>query len=90
LIVAAILTFFGTLATGGWTFLIARMSKMQKLGQATHDLVNSDMGVALLVNVLACERLFRLTGEAADAEALEKARQLLDQHQARQKVADNR
>lgn len=61
----------------------------ERMGIATHILVNSKTGMQLLATVRALEKVARLTQDPEDAHAVLQARQIYDDHQAKQQVVDD-
>lgn len=66
----------------------AKIDDMSKVADATHTLVNSNMGIALRTGAVALRRVADLTGEAKDKEIADRAEELLRVHEAKQAVVD--
>jgi hypothetical protein len=62
----------------------------QRMGEATHTLVNHDRGVLLTVNAHALRRLADLSLDKQDEEIAKEAERVLAQHMAAQAVVDSR
>jgi len=62
----------------------------QRMGEATHTLVNHDRGVLLAVNAHALRQLAELSHDRQDEEIAAEAERVLAQHMAAQAVVDSR
>jgi hypothetical protein len=65
-----------------------KLNEMAEVGEATHTLVNANMGVQLLLNATVTRRLADITKDPVDAEAAGLAQKLYDEHQAKQATVD--
>lgn len=75
------------LALTNW-FTARRNVLLLKVAKATHTLVNSQHGLALLKVVSTTKRLADLTKDPVDIEESEKARKMFADHEAKQGVVD--
>lgn len=66
-----------------------RLDKIDNTGKAIHTLVNSDMGRQKLLTWQALKRLAGVTNDPEDARLALEAKQLYDDHEARQKIVDD-
>jgi hypothetical protein len=66
----------------------SKVIDVQKVGEATHTLVNSNMGAQLLLSKTALQRIADLTHDQADIQAAETAVRMYAEHQAKQAVVD--
>lgn len=86
-----ILAFIGLLQTVIVAFIpvfVSNMSKMEKLGEATHTLANSAMATALRDTAEAKERLAESSKSEADKKSAQTARKASNDHVAAQKTID--
>jgi hypothetical protein len=58
------------------------------LAEKTHTLVNSQYGIALALIVEKAARIYEISKSAADLTELEKAKQKLAEHEAKQSIVD--
>jgi hypothetical protein len=67
-----------------------QQSKILVLAEKTHTLVNSQYGIALALIVEKAARIYEISKNAADKADLENARLKLAEHEAKQKVVDDK
>lgn len=66
-----------------------KLDDMAKVGDATHTLVNNNMGIQLRLNVVALGRIKELThDDPEDVAAWNEAVRLLRDHEAKQRLVD--
>lgn len=66
-----------------------KLEAIAKVSEATHTLVNSNMGAQLKLTAVATRRLAALTNDQADLDAADLADKLLAEHEAKQAVVDS-
>ena len=67
----------------------AKIDGVVKVTDATHTLVNSNMGVALRSSSVALRRVADLTGKPEDDKLATAAEKMLSEHESRQAVVDS-
>src|SRR5688572_23885549 len=67
-----------------------KLDSLANVGDATHSLVNSNMGTQLELNLVTARRLAAVTGDPADAEIARKAEKALADHNSKQAKVDSR
>jgi hypothetical protein len=65
-----------------------KLEDLADVTNATHTLVNSNMGVQLQLNATLARRVAELTKSPLDAEVADKADRMLSDHQSRQSIVD--
>lgn len=65
-----------------------RLESIAKVGEKTHTLVNSNMGVQLKLNAAVTKRLADLTNDADDRKAAELAQSMWEEHEKKQHAVD--
>jgi hypothetical protein len=65
-----------------------QISKIATVADKTHTLVNSNMGIQLMLNAVVTRRLASITKDQDDEAAALKAEALLEAHEGKQKVVD--
>lgn len=92
-VILGISTGFFTLITTTITvfigYLTAKLNKLEKVGEATHILVNSNMGVQLKLNALTSQRLAEMTKAPEDILSAEIAKGLSDEYIRKQDLVDS-
>ena len=68
----------------------AQQGKILVLAEKTHTLVNSQYGIALALIVEKAARIYEISRSAADKADLENAKLKLAEHEAKQKVVDDK
>jgi rRNA maturation endonuclease Nob1 len=67
-----------------------QLSAIAKVGNDTHTLVNSNMGVQLKLNAALAKRISDMSGLTDDRKAAELAQMLYDEHVKKQAAVDAR
>lgn len=95
IIVTAINPFFGLLSlmlTGFITYQTLKIDKKseeaKKVNDATHTLVNSNMGVQLKIAMRLAEKVAKLTKKKEDIEDAKATKRLYEEHMAKQSQVD--
>lgn len=85
-----IVTAIGVQVTAVVTAVLAylKIARVEKVADATHTLVNSNMGVALREKSIYARRVADLTRDDADKKLADEADKLLADHNARQAKVD--
>lgn len=65
-----------------------KLNAIAKTGEQVHALVNSNMGTQLKLNAITLRRLAIITKDPIDVDAAMLAEKLLQEHEAKQAVAD--
>ena len=68
--------------------LFSKIDGVVKVTDATHILVNSNMGIALRASAVALRRVADLTGKSEDGVLAKTAERMLSEHESRQAVVD--
>jgi hypothetical protein len=76
--------FFALLTVFANGFVAYKLKALERMGQATHTLVNNQHAVVLLELVGKSERIYEMTKTADDLLKLEHARRLLAEHMGKQ------
>ncbi len=71
LLVAALVNYFKAISNG-------------RMGERIHQLVNSSMGEQMKMTLMALERVYDLTNNPKDKDAVKKAKHVYDEHMRRQ------
>lgn len=66
-----------------------KLDRIEKTTESVHTLVNSNMGVALKVSMVALRRVADLTGHADDRAAADLAEKAFSAHEAKQAIVDS-
>ena len=67
-----------------------QQSQILVLAEKTHTLVNSQYGIALALIVEKASRIYEISRSEADRVDLEKAKEKLAEHEAKQHVVDTK
>lgn len=67
-----------------------KLDAIAEVGDATHTLVNNNMGIQLKLNAVTLRRLAGITKKTGDREAAIAAEKLYAEHMAKQAVVDAR
>lgn len=67
-----------------------KLEKLVVVADDTHTLVNSNMGVQLMMTSSALRRIADLTKQPEDIKAADEAKALLVEHERKQKIVDDR
>lgn len=87
-VILGFLAFLQTIIVAFIPLIVSNMTRMKKLGEATHTLANSAMGTALRDSAEAKERLAEGSKSEADIRAAITARRASDDHIAAQRLID--
>lgn len=84
---------FATVIFGGFmTFLMARINnkvdEAKKVNDATHALVNSNMGAQLKISWRLAEKVAKLSKKKEDIDDAAETKRLYDEHMKKQALVD--
>lgn len=66
-----------------------KVNTVLAIAKDTHTLVNSNMGMQLGISATALAKIADFTKKPKDREIAEKAKQLLEEHNAKQAIVDS-